>query len=316
MSRPTLVLCLSAALLLPLSLTAQVQVTPSQDKISVSIEGKPYGDLLFGPDVWKPYFYPLLSASGKQVVRHFPMDPSVAGESHDHNHHRGLWFAHDDVNGYNFWSSDPLNKANPKFGKIVLDKIVSTKSGKKQGSLTVRFNWNGPDGQTLLTEQRTMVLHDDPKLRIIDVDIALTAKQKVTFGDTKEGTFGLRLADPLKEASGGHMVNAQGAEGEKNVWGKPSEWVDYYGTLDGEPLGIAIFDSPRNPGHPVRWHSRAYGLFAANPFGRADFVHDTSQHGGATLQPGQTLRFRYRLVIHPGDTQSAGIAEMYKKWAK
>lgn len=316
MSRPTLLLCLSAALLLPPSSTAQVQVTPSKDKISVSIGGKPYGDLFFGPDVWKPYFYPLESASGKQVVRHFPMDATVPGESHDHPHHRGLWFAHGDVNGYDFWGSDPLNKPNPKFGHTVLDKIVSTKSGKKQGSFTVRLNWNDPDGKTLVTEQRTLTFHDDPKLRIIDVDEILTAKEKVNFGDTKEGTFGVRLAAPLKETKGGHMVNAQGAEGEKSVWGKQSEWVDYYGTLDGEPIGIAIFDSPKNPGHPVRWHSRAYGLFAANPFGLSDFVHDKSQHSNVNLEPGQKMRFRYRVVIHPGDAQSANIAEMYKDWAK
>ncbi len=295
---------------------AQVQITPSKDRIAISIDGNPYGDFLFGPDVWKPYVWPLKSASGKIVVRQFPMVQDVAGEPHDHNHQRGLWFAHGDVNGFDFWDTDPLNKPNPKYGKIRVTKVVSTKSGAKQGSFTVDMDWLDPDGALLLTEARTMVFHSDPQLRIIDVDITLTPKQKVVFGDTKEGTFGIRLAMPLQENKSGHMVNAEGAQGEKAVWGKPSPWVDYSGTLDDEKLGIAIFDHPANPRHPVRWHSRAYGLFAANPFGLKDFTGDKSQDGAFTVEPPKTLRFRYRVVIHPGDATSAGIAAMYRKWAQ
>jgi hypothetical protein len=33
------------------------------------------------------------------------------------------------------------------------------------------------------------------------------------------------------------------------------------------------------------------------------------------VEKGQTLRFRYRVVIHPGDTQAAGIAALYKQYA-
>jgi hypothetical protein len=297
--------------------TAQVKITQGQNRIAIEIDGKPFGDLIYDADAWKPYLYPLRSASGKQVVRHYPMEKDVPGEPHDHNHHRGLWFAHGDVNGYDFWSSDILNKPSPKFGKIVLNKVVSIKSGKKSGSLQVVFDWKDPDGKTLITETRTMTFHSDPTLRIIDVDIALDPKQQVKFGDTKEGTFGLRLAAPLQEQRGsGKMMNAQGAEGEKAVWGVASEWVDYAGTLDGEQLGIAILDHPSNPRSPVRWHSRAYGLFAANPFGLAEFVRDKTKDGTMTVEAGKVLRYRYRVIIHPGDAKSADIAGMYKAWTK
>ena len=296
---------------------AQVKVTPAEDRIAIEIGGRPFGDLLFGLNVWKPYMWPLRSASGKIVVRQFPMVKDVPGEPHDHNHQRGLWFGHGDVNGFDFWSTDPLNPPNPKFGKISLEKVVSTKSGQDAGSLAVIFDWKDPAGKVLLTEQRTMTFRAEAALRIVDVDLTLTPKEKIVFGDTKEGTFGLRLAAPLQEQKGsGHMVNAAGAEGEKAVWGKPSEWVDYFGTLDGEPLGIAIFDHPRNPRHPVRWHARGYGLFAANPFGLGEFLNDKSKNGAMTIETGQTLRFRYRVVIHPGDVNSARVADLYKEWAR
>jgi hypothetical protein len=34
------------------------------------------------------------------------------------------------------------------------------------------------------------------------------------------------------------------------------------------------------------------------------------------LDPGRTLRFRYRVVIHPGDAADAGIAKLYAEYAK
>jgi hypothetical protein len=296
---------------------AQVKVSPGADRISVTIDGKPFGDLIYGKDAPKPYFYPLRTASGVIVTRQWPMQTVDAekGEKHDHPHHRGLWFAHDEVNGAKFWSADPLNKPDPAFGRIALEKIVSAKSGKRSGSFTALFDWKDSAGKTMLVENRTMTFHDDPKLRIVDVDIALTAKDRVTFGDTKEGTFGIRLNPQLQEQGhSGHIVNAGGAEGEKAVWGKPSEWVDYYGAIDGQPVGIAILDHPQNPGHPVRWHVRAYGLFAANPFGLSDFTRDKSAKGGQTIEPGQTLRYRYRVVIHPGDYKTADIAKLYQEW--
>ncbi len=74
-------------------------------------------------------------------------------------------------------------------------------------------------------------------------------------------------------------------------------------------------DHPGNPRHPTYWHSRAYGLFAANPFGVADFERDKSKNGNMTLESGQSLRFRYRLVIHPGDVKSANVAALYKEYA-
>jgi hypothetical protein len=112
------------------------------------------------------------------------------------------------------------------------------------------------------------------------------------------------------------MVNAEGKETEKNVWGKRSPWLDYSGQVDGQTVGVAVFDSPGNPRHPTYWHTRAYGLLAANPFGVRDFTADKSQNGSMTVAPGQTLRFRYRVVIHTGDSREAQIAELYRQYAK
>jgi hypothetical protein len=321
--RKTPIFLVLAAASLPLA--AQVKLTRHDDvSIEIAVDGKPFSTLYFGPEAMKPYMHPLRTADGKIVTRGYPI-VDTPGETHDHPHHKGLWFAHGEVNGLDFWS--PESNTGPlKKGHIVLEKIVKVQSGKKSGMMTVVFDWKTPEQKTLLTETRTTTIYSDPKLRVMDFDIHLQAgPEKVVFGDTKEGTFAIRLATPLDEPTGkekpgiaaptGKMTSAEGKTGEKNVWGKRSNWVDYCGKIDGEELGIAIFDHPQNPKHPTYWHARSYGLFAANIFGEHDFYNDKSRNGSVTVQPGESLRFRYRVVIHPGDTQAANIAELYKEYA-
>jgi hypothetical protein len=298
---------------LALPLLAQVDIKQSADRVTVDINGKPFTELFIGPDTRKPFLHPLRSASGKIVTRQWPMVQNVEGETKDHPHHQGLWFNHGDVNGIDFWGSSPMGR-NDTGAKIATKKIKEAKGGKNKGTIVGEFEWLDKAGAPLLNESRTMTFYADTDKRIVDLDIKLTAAQAVKFGDTKEGSFGIRLHDKIKEQRAtGKMTNAEGKVGEKEVWGKPSPWVDYAGTLEDEALGITIMDHPSNPRHPTHWHSRAYGLFAANIFGMHDFYNDKSKDGSLELKPGGTLRFRYRVLIHTGDTASANIAAEYKK---
>jgi hypothetical protein len=74
-------------------------------------------------------------------------------------------------------------------------------------------------------------------------------------------------------------------------------------------------EHPSSLRHPTYWHSRAYGLFAANPFGLHDFKRDKSVDGSLTLKPGESARFRYRVIIHPGDTATFKPGEHFAKYA-
>lgn len=297
------VFCLAASLTLP----GQVRFTP--DKIDIAVDGKPFTTFYFGADAGKPYLAPLRTATGKVVTRHFPME-KVDGETRDHPHHRGLWFSYDDVNGTKFWENDP-SYTNPKIGHIVVTKAEWKDAS---GILGATMEWRDPQGKVLLVEDRTMLFHPDPALRLIDFDIKLTASGPVTFGDTKEGAFAIRLADSLAEKKTGKMVNAEGQSGMANVWGKRSAWVDYSGEVEGEKVGIAIFDHPGNEGYPTYWHSRDYGLFALDPFGRKAFDKN-AEESHWTVNAGQSLRFRWRVVIHPGDATSANIPALYKQYS-
>jgi len=307
MSRSYLILAAAVV-----SMSAQIKITKGGDRIAVEIDGKPYTDYFLSPDGNKPYLYPLRTASGIIVTRHFPME-TVAGETHDHPHHRGMFFAHGDINGINFWATEPGTKAANK-GSMVLKKIVEAKGGSKSGTIRAVFDGLDPEGKPMMTETRTLTFYPGSELRVIDFEIQIEALRQLKFGDTKEGTFGIRLATPLSEDNSGRMVNAEGAETEKNVWGKRSPWVDYYGPLAGSTVGVAIMDHPKNPRYPTYWHARAYGLFAANIFGVKDFTGDKTQDGSLTLETGKRITFRYRVVIHPGDTKSANIASLFQQY--
>src|SRR5258707_6659061 len=170
---------------------------------------------------------------------------------------------------------------------------------------------------SLLTEKRVMTFYGDSEVRMFDVDIPLTAlADLVTFGDGKDGVFGIRLRPVLQEDKGNAQIsNADGLVGEKALWGKPSNWCDYSGTIGTEKVGVAILDHPENPRHRVRWHAREYGLFAANPFGLSVFTNDKTQNGAVTIDPGKSLRYRYRVIIHEGDVKTADIAAQWTNYA-
>lgn len=300
------VFCLAAAV----PLCSQVKFAPAGDSVNIEVDGTPFATFHSGVDANKPYIAPIRSASGKIVTRRYPME-KVEGESRDHPHHRGLWFSYDDVNGTKFWENDPSYK-NPNIGKIRVAGTVY-KHGKKSGKLTTDAEWADQNGKILLLEHRLTTVYSDPALRIMDFDITLTAPDKVVFGDTKEGAFAIRLADSMIEKRGGKMVNADGQSGMAQVWGHKSKWVDYSGDVDGEKLGVAILDHPSNPRFPTYWHARDYGLFALNPFGQKAFDKNLPESRWA-LEKGQSLRFRWRVIVHPGDAETARVSDLYRQF--
>ena len=278
-------------------------------KIEVSVDGQPFTTYYF-EGFNKPVFFPLRAASGTIVTRGYPMVAGVAGEAQDHPHHKGLWFTHGDVNGVDFWSE------SDKTGKIVHRKFAAVKGGPKTGVLQSENDWVTPAGETVLKEIREVTIHSQPGARVMDFDLKVTALAgSVKFGDTKEGSFGIRLAQPFSDKNGGRIENSQGGQGEKGCWGKSADWVDYTTKINGEPVGVAIFDHPTSFRHPSHWHVRGYCLFAVNPFGLHDFYNDKAKDGSHTLEKGQSMSFRYRIYIHPGNAQDAKIGDRYKAYA-
>jgi hypothetical protein len=239
------------------------------------------------------------------------------GEATDHVHQRSFWFTHGNVNGIDFWSE------GAKAGKQLHKEFVRIEDGN-QAVIVTRNDWVAPDGEKLLADERRLVFFASGDNRVIDFDIKLTAGDApVTFGDTKEGSFGIRIAESARVDRGpGRILNNHGQiDNASNIkktqtWGKRASWVDYSGPIkdaDGKEhlAGITILNHPSSFRFPTYWHVRTYGLFAANPFGIHDFEGSKTEEGAGnhTLKPGESMSLKYRVIFHPG----MGETEQFQK---
>lgn len=285
----------------------EITVERSPGGAVVKIDGRLFTEYLTSspgkPSV--PILWPIIGPTGAAMTRAYPME-NRSGEKQDHPHHRSLWFAHGDINGVNFWAETQKGKV----GTVAHLEFTRLESGKP-AIIAARNAWLDPDGKKICEDHRTLRFDADETARWIDFDIEFKATEEpVTFGDTKEGTFGVRVAESIKVDArlGGKIINSHGQENEA-AWAKRADWVDYFGPVKGRIAGIAIINHPSSLRYPTFWHVRTYGLFMANPFGFQTFTGDKNQNGSYTLPAGETLKFQYRVLLHVGDHREGRIAE-------
>jgi Methane oxygenase PmoA len=275
-------------------------------EMEVTIDDRPLSNYRLSPGS-KPFLHPIIGPTGEPFTRAYPM-ADIPGEDRDHPHQRACWFTHGSVNGVDFWSEGAGK------GKIqeVKREIVQTPI---LGRLRTLNAWLAPDGRRVCEDRRTMTFYGTKVHRTIDFEIVIEATDgPVTFGDTKEGMFGLRVASSMDvtRKKGGKITNAEGMTDER-AWGQASPWVDYVGPVKEQTVGIAVLNHPGSFRYPTTWHVRTYGLFAANPFGWKDF--GKPERGDYTLPAGESIRFAYRVILHKGDTASLGVPAMFQAYA-
>ena len=287
---------------------AGVKVSEVGEKLRVEVNGKLFTEYNF-KDAPFPYFYPVIGPTGVNITRHWPMKEGE-NEAQDHRHHRSLWFTHGEVNGHDFWQG--------RNDRIVHDKFLEVASGLEVGTFKSQNKWVAANGKVACTDTRTHKFYNRSDGQMMDFEITIQASHgKVVMGDTKEGSMAIRLAPTMRvegKVGKGHIVNSEGVR-DKATWGKRAAWCDYYGPVEGQIVGVAIFDHPQNPKHPTWWHVRDYGLFAANPFGVHNFEGKPKGTGDITILAGESLTFRYRFYFHKGDEKQAKVAEHYREYA-
>lgn len=276
--------------------------------VAVKVDGQLFTEYLTCSNT-KPILWPVIGPTGQPVTRTYPMGDKP-DERQDHPHQRSIWFTHGDVNGVDFWDENPKK---PNRGTTKHREFVAVESGPK-ATIVTRNDWLGPDGKKMLEDERRLEFGADSDSRWIDFDITLKATEgPVTFGDTKEGTMGVRIAESVKvdAKKGGKIVNSEGLT-DAEAWGKQAAWVDYYGPVGDQVVGIAFMNHPTSFRFPTYWHVRTYGLFAANPFGVKDFTRSEGADGSYTIPAGESIRLKYRLFFHKGDEKEGKVAAAYK----
>lgn len=285
-----------------------VAMVPQGANLEIKIKGEPF--TVHHVDVGaKPFLFPLIGPTGDSYTRAFPME-KVEGEDQDHPHQRSFWFTHGLVNGIDFWS-ELKNHGTIKETERKVDAPSAV-----LGRLSTRDDWLGPDGAKVCEDERVLTVYDTKRVRVLDFAVKLKATEgPLVLGDTKEGTFGIRVASSMDvtRKSGGKIRNAEGLEDDK-AWGKASRWVDYSGPVDGQMVGITVLNHPKSFRYPTTWHVRTYGLFAANPFGWHDF--GMPEKGDYTVPKGESVWFGYRVILHAGGVPSAGVGDQFANYAE
>lgn len=282
-------------------------------KLEVFIDDELFTAYYHSNDYKKPFLWPLLSEGGATITRDWPVGEKELSE--DHPHHKSFWSAYGDVNGVDCWAEGE-NSGYQVSGE------VTHGSGDAYGWIHAKNTWVDKEKKPILAEEREYRFYPTPaSSRLFDVTVTFTATEgDVLFKDTKEGGIvALRMRDCLNEKNGGTITLDGGRVGGAACWGKASPWCDYSGTIEGVGVrGVTVFDNPSNLRYPTCWHVRDYGLLGANCFGLSYFTEKDANrlNGDYTLKKGETLTFKYRILVHSGGAADAKIEDRFADYAK
>jgi hypothetical protein len=253
----------------------------------------------FGPDLNRPFLYPVIGPAGRSLTRMgHPHDPE------SHSHHNSVWISHNDLDGLSFWSDSGA-------GKIRHTRIIEFEDTDEQSFALTENEWLTKEGRVLLKETRriaVVLLGDYEWLLIIDMEFE-PADKPVTLGKTPFGMIGVRMAKTIGVNDGGGRIrNSSGGVNEKQILWKRARWVDYSGPVkDYDNIeGITLFDHPDNPNYPSYFHVRDDGWMGAS----------LTFDGPRKIEPKKPLRLRYGLYVHIDMPPAKQIEAEWKRFTQ
>lgn len=271
----------------------ELRVEQVADRLRVLSGEELLTEYRFAEDQKYPYFYPLNGPRSGQSV--------TTESSEPYPHHHSLFFGADFVNGGNYWQ-EGLER-----GRIDARETRIVRASGPVVEFAQTSYWVRPGAEPPFRDERTIrVQRPDRDRFTIDFDITLHALMDVHIRKSNHSLFAARMAPGLSVDSGGTLVNSRGSEDAEGTFGEEAEWADFHGSRGGVVEGLAILNHPDNRWSPPPWFTRDYGFFSPTPF---EWLED-----GHRMAEGETLRLRYRVVVHGGTEEEARIADIYEEW--
>lgn len=291
-------IALFVACLWPCAVQAAQNVSAKLEgsQVTISVDGALFTAYKFAPDQKYPYFWPVNGpVSGASVTTE---------TSEPYPHHHSLFFGCDKVNGGNYWQ-----EANERGQIVSQGPRIETAEGERI-VFTDTCLWQMPGQAPIMRDNRTIAIAaPNETLRVIDFEITLEPLVGITIEKTNHSLFSARVVPELSVASGGTLVNAEGAKAEAGTFGVASPWCDYSGTRGDVTEGIAILQNPANRWFPARWFTRDYGFFSPTPM-------YWIENDRLEMAVGETLTLKYLIIVHAGNAQESGIAAQFDSYAK
>jgi hypothetical protein len=273
--------------------------------LKIEVGGKPFATYVFRDEtITRPYFAHVQGPRGVQVTRNHP--PVEGRDPVDHaTMHPGIWLAFGDLSGSDDWR----NRA-----RVEHDRFVEAPAGGPgKGVFTVANRYLAKDGTTLCRETCRYSVLVRPSGYLLTSDSEFRSDSaELVFGDQEEMGFGVRVATPLAVKSGGRLVNSDGLERERGVWGRAADWCDYSGVVEGRRTGVTLMPDPKN--FRRSWfHARDYGLLVANPFGRKAFHQGEASR--VVAKPGTSFRLGFAVLVHDAPVaEEIDLAAAYRDY--
>lgn len=301
-----IILTLTSCVTRQTSAGSTFQFENQADRLIITHDTKPVAHFIFADNnILRPYFAHVHTPDGIQVTRNHP--PIAGIDPVDHpTMHPGIWLAFGNISGQDFWR----NKATIRHHRFL--ESPATRDNK------LSFATSATLVSSNQTELAQLVSHFT--LQSVSDGYLLTWKATFTpktddfaFGDQEEMGFGVRVATPLSEKSGGQVKNSDELTGAKTAWGKTADWCDYSGILSNRLIGITVLTDPANF-RPAWFHSRDYGLVVANPFGQKAFTK--GDPSSVPVKSGEAFTLRFAAFIHSTPTnQPPDIASAFQSFS-
>ncbi len=283
-----------AAPIAPENATSELRAEVKGDTVVVKIRGQLFTVYKFSHGQKYPYFWPVNGPVSRISVTTETAQPWP--------HHHSLFFGCDKVNGGNYWQD-----ANAR-GQILSEgpKLIEAAGARVVFTDTCLWRQKGEE-PTIRDERRVTISEPSKTLRLIDFEITLVPLTDVRILQSNHSLFAARMMPELSMKAGGTIVNAEGKLFPEGTHGVASAWCDYYGNRNGVTEGLAIFQHPGNPWFPCRWFTRDYGFFSPTPM-------NWLEGGHFDLPKEQPFTLKYRVLVHGGSTEEAGIAQQFEAY--
>jgi hypothetical protein len=276
--------------------SGKLEAKLEKSQVVVTVGGQLFTCYKFDSSQKYPYFWPVNGPASGQSITTETSEP--------YPHHHSLFFGCDRVNGGNYWQDTnergQIISQGPKIVEPSGSKVIFTDEGL----------WKQPGKEPILRDRRQIVITaPSDSLRLIDFRVTMEPLTDIRILKTNHSLFSARVVLELGVAKGGTLVNTEGQTSEKGTFGVASPWCDYYGTRAGVTEGLAILQSPGNRWYPAKWFTRDYGFFSPTPM----YWLEGDQ---LDLPKGEKLTLSYRVVVHSGDTQKAGIPALFDAYKR
>ena len=252
-------------------------------------------------DTNKPYHH-VFDAQGENLL--------TKGPGGLYTHHRGLFIGWNKLEfggkEYNLWSMNVVAQRHQKFLKEATGPVLASSESL--------INWNDPNGEPIIIEQRkvTVFRQPDPTILLLDFHSRLKAVRGDVYlnGDPEHGGFQFRAHDDVstgseraqrEAAAAGKQVSQDVVEGTKAYRAtylfhedgidprkdQDLPWAAMSYGLNDRRYSVQHMNHPGNPQPTLYSAYRDYGRFGA-------FFKKK-------IGSGETLALRYRILVVEGD---------------